>query len=241
MHFLKITSTMHLLLLGSVSLFCLTCLVACQNTAEPDQLTVVQGTVTSADSGRPLGGVLMTIESFVRGFYGATGFTSTGDSVRTDAQGKYQLSFRNEKGLYYAVSVEDLPYASSFYQRYQFVTDQTSGNIHGIGSGKHELTLGQTNTVDFRPNELRTVAVRIRNRNTGYQQLYFNYRYLRGNNLDTLAYLRGYYLEPAGVKFNYYIRNAAGQITKDTAVALVVQNPATLPPDTVRATLTFVR
>ena len=229
------------LLLPAVCLFCLTCLVACQNNAPADQLTVVQGTVTSADTGRPLAGVLMTIESFVRGFYGATGFASTGDSVRTDSQGKYQLGFRNKKGLYYAISVENLPYSNTFYQRYQFVTNQNTGNITGIGPGSYELTLGQTNTVDFKPNQLRTVAVHIRNRNTGYPQLYFNNRYLSGNNLDTLAYLGGYYLPPAGVKFDYYQRNAAGQITKDTAVALVVQNPTALPPDTLRATLTFVR
>jgi len=232
---------MRLLLLSSVSAFSLTCLVACQNTADPDQLTVVQGTVTSADSGRPLAGVLMTIESFGRGFYGATGFMATGDSVRTDAQGKYQLSFRNKKGLYYAVSVDNLPYANTFYLKYQFVTNQNSGNVATVGPGTYELTLGQANTVDFKPNELRTVAVRIRNRNTGYQRLDFNYRNLHGNSLDTLAYIGSFYLPPTGVKFRYYSMNAAGTIIKDTAVALAVQNPAALPPDTVRATLTFVR
>ena len=115
--------------------------------------------------------------------------------------------------------------------RLAFETNPSSG----------EVTVGKTNTIDFKPNELRTVAVRIRNRNTGYPQLDFNYQLLRGNSLDTIAYLRGYYLPPTGVKFRYYQRNAAGQITKDTAVALMVQNPAALPPDTVRATLTFVR
>jgi hypothetical protein len=237
---------MRLLLLGSVSVFCLTCLVACQNTADPDQLTVVQGTVTSADNGRPLGGVLMSVESFGRGFSGATSFTSTGDSMRTDAKGHYQLSFRNQKGLYYAISLEPLitPPNGVFYYyrpRYSFVNSPSLSNIIGRGPETYELTLGQINNVDFKPNELRTVAVRIRNRNTGYPQLDFNYQTLHGNNLDTTAYLRGYYLPPTGVKFHYYQRNAAGQITKDTAVALVVQNPTALPPDTVRATLTFVR
>lgn len=223
---------MRLLLLGSVSAFCLTCLVACQNTAAPDQLTVVQGTVTSADSGRPLGGVLLAIESYRKGFPNYTNFEYIGDSTRTDAQGKYQLSFRNKKGLYYRVVPDPLDYNKpSQRPRLAFETNPSSG----------EVMVGQTNTVDFKPNELRTVAVRIRNRNTGYPQLDFNYQTLRGNNLDTTAYLRGYYLPPTGVKFRYYQRNTAGQITKDTAVALVVQNPAALPPDTVRATLTFVR
>ncbi|NML64516.1 hypothetical protein HHL22_04795 [Hymenobacter sp. RP-2-7] len=231
---------MRLLLLCLVSLFCVTCLVACENTAEPDQLTVVQGTVTSAETGRPLASVLMVIESFQRGIFGRPYLIATGDSVRTDRQGKYQLSFRNRKGLYYAATAEPLDLRkSSPYYRLAFVTNPKASIFQYLNS--QEVTVGQTNTVDFQPNELRTVAVRIRNRNTGYQQLDFNYRYLHGNNLDTLAYLRGYYLPPVGVQFHYYQRNTAGQLTKDTAVALVVQSPAARPPDTLRATLTFGR
>lgn len=226
--------------LAATSLLCLTLLTACENTAPADQLTVVQGTVMSADTGRPLPGALLAIESFSRGFYGPVSFSATGDSVRTDAQGKYTLHFSNKKGLYYTVSFE--PYLPNYYKpsRYAFVTNAAEGGP-GLGPGQRELTLGRTNTFDFKPDELRTVAVRIRNRNTGYQQLEFQYKYLRGDNLDTLAYLRGYYLPPAGVKFSYRKLNAANQVTKDTLVALVVQNPAALPPDTVRATLTFVR
>ena len=231
---------MRLLLLCLVSLFCVTCLVACENTAEPDQLTVVQGTVMSAETGRPLGRVLLSIGSFKRQLFGRAYSTPTGDSVRTDGQGNYQVSFRNRKGLYYAVTAEPLDLGKSpQYYRLAFITNPKAG-ITGEANTE-EVTVGKTNTVDFKPNELRTVAVRIRNRNTGYPQLDFNYKYLRGSNLDITAYLRGYYLPPTGVKFYYYQRNAAGQVTKDTAVALVVQNPAALPPDTLRATLTFVR
>jgi len=231
---------MRLLVLCLTSLFCVTCLVACENTAEPDQLTVVQGTVTSADSGRPLAGVLLGIGSFRRQLFGRPYPTPTGDSVRTDAQGKYQLSFRNQKGLFYAVSAEPLDLGKSpQYYRLAFITHPKAG-VSGDANSE-EVTVGKTNTVDFKPDELRTVAVRIHNRNTGYQRLDFNYRYLRGNNLDTTAYLRGYYLPPTGVQFYYYKLDAAGQATKDTLVALVVQNPTALPPDTVRATLTFVR
>lgn len=223
---------MRLLLLSSVSFFCLTCLVACQNTAAPDQLTVVQGTVTSADSGRPLGRVLLAIESYRKGFPSYTNFELTGDSTRTDAQGRYQLSFRNKKGLYYRVVADPLDWNKpSQTPRLAFETNLTNG----------EITVGKTNTVDFKPNELRTVAVRIRNRNTGYQRLDFGSLWLRGSNLDTLAYLRNFYLPASGVKFYYYKLDAAKQVTKDTAVALAVQNPAALPPDTVRATLTFGR
>lgn len=52
------------LLLPAACLFCLTCLVACENNAPADQLTVVQGTVSSADTGRPLPGVLLTAGAF---------------------------------------------------------------------------------------------------------------------------------------------------------------------------------
>lgn len=227
-------------LLPAVCLFCLTCLAACQNNAPADQLTVVQGTVTSADTGRPLPGVLMTVGSFRRGLFGKPYPVPTGDSVRTDSQGKYTLGFRNAKGLYYAVSLETYNNANySGSPRYTFDANQPVDPL--LSAGSREVTVGKTNTVDFKPTELRTVAVRIRNRNTGYQRLDFNYRTLHGNNLDTLAYLRSYYLLPAGVKFRYYNVNAANQVAKDTAVALVVQNPTALPPDTLRATLTFVR
>lgn len=222
------------------SLFSVTCLVACENNAPAGQLTVVQGTVTSADTGRPLRGVLMTVGAFQRGLFSRPYPVPTGDSVRTDAQGKYALSFRNAKGLYYAISLETYSRATHLGQpRYAFDASQPTDPL--LAAGSWEVTVGKTNTVDFKPTELRTVAVRIRNRNTGYQRLYFNYGYLHGNNLDTTAYLRGYYLPPAGTTFHYYQINAAGAIIKDTAVTLVVQNPGSLPPDTVRATLTFVR
>ena len=226
------------LLLPAVCLFCLTCLVACKNTAPADQLTVVQGTVTSYETGRPLPRVLLAIASFENGFSGRTS-ELTGDSARTDAQGHYQFSFRNKKGEFYAVVLAPFNFNAPYHPpRLAFAANQPVDSYAGGGGLKVEI--GRTNTVDFRPNELRTVAVHIRNRNTGYPQLYFN-GYLHGNNLDTLAYLDGYYLPPAGVKFDYYQRNAAGQIAKDTAVALIFQNPTALPPDTLRATLTFVR
>ena len=160
-------------------------------------------------------------------------------------QGHYQLSFRNRKGLYYAISLEPFILSATgtsyYHPRYSFANSPSPSNIPGRGPDSYELTLGRTNTVDFKPNELRTVAVRIRNRNTGYQRLDFDYRTVHGNNLDTLAYLRGFYLPAAGVKYRYYNVNATNQLTKDTLVALVIQNPASLASDTLRATLTFVR
>jgi len=225
--------------LAATSLLCLTLLTACENSAAADQLTVVEGTVTNATNGRPLPGVLMAIESFSKG-YSFWSFDATGDSVRTDAQGKYTLHFYNKKGLYYAVSLQ--PYlATTSYRpsRYAFITnDMGSGRIN---SNQRELTLGKTNTFDFKPDELRTLGVRIRNRNTRYQRLEWNYRYLHGNTLDTTAYLPNVYLNPAGLKARYFKLTPTGGLLKDTTVAMVVLNPASVYPDTVRATLTFIR
>lgn len=226
--------------LAATSLLCLTLLTACENNAAADQLTVVEGTVTNATSGRPLPGVLMAIESFSRGYFGPMSFTATGDSVRTDTQGKYTLHFYNKKGLYYTVSLA--PYlASTSYQpsHYAFITNNAGSGP--IDANQRELTLGKTNTFDFKPDELRTLAVRIRNRNTRYQRLAWNYGYLHGLTLDTTAYLRNTYLNPAGLNARYLRYSPAGAYVKDTTVAMVVLNPASVYPDTVRATLTFIR
>jgi hypothetical protein len=225
--------------LAATSLLCLTLLTACENNAAADQLTVVEGTVTNATNGRPLPGVLMAIESFSKGF-SLWSFKATGDSVRTDAQGKYTLHFYNKKGLYYAASLE--PYtATSTYRRsrYVFITNGVGGGP--IDANQRELTLGKTNTFDFKPDELRTLAVRIRNRNTRYQRLDWDYSYLHGNTLDTTAHLRNYYLDPTGLKARYLRYTPAGAYVKDTTVAMVILNPASAYPDTVRATLTFIR
>ncbi|WP_283564951.1 hypothetical protein [Hymenobacter sp. H14-R3] len=76
---------------------------------------------------------------------------------------------------------------------------------------------------------------------TGYQRLGWNYGYLHGNTLDTTACLRNSYLPPAGLQGRYLSYPPAGAYVKDTAVAMVIQNPGSFLPDTVRATLTFLR
>jgi len=225
--------------LAATSLLCFALLTACGNGAPADQLTVVEGTVTSAGNGRPLPGVLLATESYSKGF-NQWRFTVTGDSMRTDAQGKYTLRFYNKKGLYYAVSCEPyLPTATYRPSRYAFITNDMSSS--STGSNQRELTLGKTNIFDFKPDELRTLAVRIRNHNTRYQRLEWNYRYLHGLNLDTTAYLGNVYLDPAGLKARYLRYTPVGVYVKDTTVAMVILNPASVYPDTVRATLTFIR
>ena len=230
--------------LAATSLFCLTLLTACENNAPPDQLTIVQGTVSSADTSRPLPGVLMGVESYQAGMLGMTSYQPTGDSVRTDAHGQYQLKFYNKKGLYYVVSLEPEAYFTNRSPTPLAFPNATQ-SPNPVGPEGHpdlgSLTLGTTNTIDFKPNELQHMAVRIRNRNTGYQLLSWQYKNLHGNNLDTTAYLDVYHPLAAGKTIGYRKLNAAGMVVKDTAVALVLQNPATLPPDTLRATLTFVR
>jgi hypothetical protein len=61
------------------------------------------------------------------------------------------------------------------------------------------------------------------------------------SNLDALLCLVLYALPATGIKLTY-LTDAGGESGEgDTAVALVLQNPAARFPDTVRATLTFVR
>jgi len=180
----------------------------------------------------------MGIEGYSNGFSGRL-WSSTPDTVSTNAQGKYQLRFYNKKGLYYSVCLNPyVPSLSSSFPRFAVAP----GNGTGRGGNQRDLTLGRSNTVDFQALELGTVAVRIRNRNTGYQQLYLDYRNLRGDKLDTTAYLRGYYHFPStSLTFSYRKISPTGAFLKDTSVAAVILNPTARPPDTLRATLTFVR
>lgn len=234
-------------LLYLVSLSGIICLVACQNNAEPDQLTVVQGTVTSADSGRPLAGVLLAVQSYAISFNGhSKDIALTGDSVRSDAQGHYQLGFRNRKGLYYGISLDPEMPGRVHPGRYAFYTSSAAGYSQFLGPGSRDLTLGQTNTADFAPDVLNVVAIRIRNRSTRYRWLNFGNRYLNGTSLDTLAHFYTYYPSQPATKlsfqyFNYNLAAPYAQVLNDTTVVVQVLNPAARYPDTLHATLTFVR
>jgi hypothetical protein len=59
--------------------------------------------VRLAQSGRPLAGVLLVIETCSFGYLGAICNGFTGDSARTDAQGHYELRFYAQKDQQYAV------------------------------------------------------------------------------------------------------------------------------------------
>lgn len=73
--------------------------------APPDsgRYASVRGTVRLARTNRPLAGVLLAIESCSFGYFGATGFAFTGDSTRTDAQGRYELRFHPQADKQYVV------------------------------------------------------------------------------------------------------------------------------------------
>jgi hypothetical protein len=139
--------------LAATSLLCLTLLTACENKAPADQLTVVEGTVSSASSGRPLPGVLMAIQSYHSGAFGPVSYQLTSDSVRTDANGRYRLQFTNTKGLYYVVSFD--PVTAPAYRPSRYVFAGGIVQPSPVGPEGHpdlgSLTLGRTNIIDFKP------------------------------------------------------------------------------------------
>jgi hypothetical protein len=139
--------------LAATSLLCLTLLTACENNAPADQLTVVEGTVTNANSGQPLSGVLMAIQSYQSGAFGPVSYQLTSDSVRTDINGRYHLQFTNSKGLYYVVSFD--PIAAPPHRPSRYVFAGATVRPSPIGPEGHPdlgaLTLGHTNVIDFKP------------------------------------------------------------------------------------------
>ncbi|MGI4831903.1 MAG: hypothetical protein ACRYFK_00395 [Janthinobacterium lividum] len=211
-------------------------LSAHDNDASAGQLTVAQGTVLNAATGRPIPGMLLSVRSYSgRDLSNAR---RAADSGRTDAQGRYRLRFRNQKGLYYRVCVDypsvrevDAPPA-----RYWFANPDDSAY-------ERDLTLGRANTFNFRPGERHTIAVRVHSRRTGYRYLVMPDGYeLPVSDRDTTIHLTYYALPAVGIKLSYSKHHVIEDLpADDTAVALVLQNPAARFPDTVRATLTFER
>ena len=216
------------------------------NEAPANQLTVVQGIVVEAHTGRPLPGARLAI---MASRPHTDDYAETGDSTRTDAQGRYCLRFRNQQALYYRVYFDtQKPSEGSDDDRYAFAeADYESltkpGSEDNRSATERNLMLGSVNTVNFRPSERHTIAMHTHNRHhTGYQfmELPSGYQILL-NNRDTTIYLTLYSPPAQGVKIRYsdYRGKRAG--VKDTAVALVLLNPEAPFPDTVQATLTPVR
>lgn len=205
-----------------------------ENDALAGQLTVVQGTVLNAETRQPIPGLLLSVRSYT-GINPANAVRAT-DSVRTNAQGRYRLRFRNQKGLYYRVVVDYPPGDfSAPPARYWFANPDDTAY-------ERDLTLGRANTVNFHPGERHTIAVRLHNRRTGYRFLQMPDGYeLPLSDRDTTVHLTYYELPAAGIKLHYRKRSGEEGEVDDTAVALVLQNPAARFPDTLRATLTLGR
>lgn len=205
------------------------------NNAPANQLTVVQGIVTNAETNEPIPRMLLVVRS--QQGSSADNSAPPTDSVRTDARGNYRMSFRNQKGFYYSVAV-DYPQPATLSSpppRYWFADPNYSASNRG-------LKLGCLNTCDFHPGELHTIAVCVHNRNTGYRFLQLpDGSELPISNRDTTLHLSLYALPAAGIKLTYLKHSGGESQEGDTAVALVLQNPAARFPDTVRATLTLVR
>ena len=210
-------------------------LSAHDNDAPAGQLTEAQGTVLNAETNRPIAGMLLSVRS--HDGHDPANAVRAADSGRTDAQGRYRLRFRNQAGRYYRVCV-DYPEAgfSAPPARYWFANPDDSAY-------ERDLTLGRANTVNFRPGERHTIAVRVHNRRTGYRFLQLpDGDELPLSDRDTTLYLTYYALPAEGIRLSYYKHHVSeGLPADDTAVALVLQNPAARFPDTMRATLTLVR
>ncbi|HET9503127.1 MAG TPA: carboxypeptidase-like regulatory domain-containing protein [Hymenobacter sp.] len=124
--------------------------------APPDsgRYTTVRGTVRFAQSGRPLAGVLLIINSCSFGYFGAWDFRFTGDSTRTDAQGRYALRFKVEedRSRGYAILFDPaMGRRGNGASRYVF---HDAGSLASSQDrpDRRLLDSNEANTIDFRPD-----------------------------------------------------------------------------------------
>ncbi|AMR25983.1 hypothetical protein A0257_01950 [Hymenobacter psoromatis] len=223
----------------------------CPNKVPEGQFTVAKGTVTNLRTGRPLPGVRMAIVSAIGTL---KNYQSLSDTVLTDAQGQYELSFTNSKGLFYAIDCGQL----GAYYPFQQTRLDFSDSVSITGGGSHpsqatrELVLGRTNVFDFRPSPRRVWQVQVNTLTTGYQNFYFAQKYFiaSGGPADNQHRLvtiyqsvpfamtapQDFYRTPGVLPVAHFTRSAPGT-TQDTLVQLM---PTTsLTGDTVKATLKF--
>jgi hypothetical protein len=120
--------------------------------APPDsgRATRVRGTVRLAQSGRPLAGVLLVIETCSFGYLGAICNGFTGDSTRTDAQGHYELRFYSQKDQQYAVRFDPaMGRRGDQPNRYVF---HHSDEWAGPRAERRYVTSDTVTTADFAPD-----------------------------------------------------------------------------------------
>lgn len=214
---------------------------SCENKEAAGQTTTVEGGVTDVSTGRPLPGVLLLIEPYGFSFSGPQ-YDEPIDSARTDAAGRYTLTFVNQATYYYAVSA-DPDYTNQQLQSPYITSAGGNGASTGQEPRRRQITLGTRSTVDFRFQRLTVLKLRIRNRNTGYQQLlvpWLTLRPLRGNELDTTVIQRIPRGPGSVAQFpgTYRQLNSQGAILRDTTITLSVTVP---DADTVQATFGLIR
>ncbi len=113
---------------------------------------IVRGTVHLARTNRPLAGVLLIVNSCSFGYFGAWDFRFTGDSVRTDRQGRYELRFYSQEGRGYAVLFDPaMGRRGNQPSRYVFHTSSGLASTEDRPD-RRLLKSGKVNTVDFAPD-----------------------------------------------------------------------------------------
>ncbi|MDQ2768964.1 MAG: hypothetical protein M3Y54_00485 [Bacteroidota bacterium] len=210
----------------------------CENTAAPDQLTLVEGRVLRHSDKVPFVGIPMVVEPYSTSFYGPS-FTTPIASARTDADGKYSFSFYNKKGLYYAISC-DPEYTD---RRLDFLPWSTIGStITALGNSlrTYQIGIGQKNTVDFYPDQNMVILLRLQVRSTRFQQLIIGAGWkLRTNSLDTVIRRGGHWVAAMSESATLRRVGAGGQTLQDSTVYLYALGPIAV--DTIRATFRFVQ
>lgn len=239
--------------LFAVVLFCLTSMAGCPNKEPGGQFTVAQGYVINRRTNRPLPGIRMAVVSAPTNL---KYYDSVVDTVLTDSQGHYALSFTNSKGLFYGINCGVLDAYNNLRPSTLDFPDSLISGLSGYPSlATVGLALGRTNNVKFWPSPRRVWLVQLNTLTTGYERLYFvpllnqsSIRTLPANNqhrrvvvyqsvpFTSVAPQNFYQLPGVLLKGNFSTELATGG-SRDTLVQLKLNTPPT--GDTVRATLSF--
>ncbi|WP_223650360.1 hypothetical protein [Hymenobacter psoromatis] len=237
----------------AVVLFCLTSMKGCPNGEPKGQFTVAQGYVINRRTNQPLPGIRMAIVSAPTTL---KYYDSVVDTVLTDSQGHYELSFTNSKGLFYGINCEVLDTYNNLRPSTLDFPDSLINGLSGYPSlATVDLALGRTNNVKFWPSPRRVWLVQLNTLTTGYEWLYFvplfnqsMIRPLPANNQHrqvvvyqsvpfTSAAPQNFYQPPGVLLEGRFSTELATGGARDTLVQLKLRTPPT--GDTVRAALRF--
>ena len=142
-----------------------TCPVAAQlRPAAPagsGRYTIVWGTVRLARTNRPLAGVLLALQTCSFGYLGAMCGDYTGDSTRTDAQGRYELRFYQQVEKNYVIKF-DPGVGRPFGRASRFVFSTNAGVVGPDGRpDSRSLSPDTAATADFAPNYSRPIELHL--------------------------------------------------------------------------------